>query len=57
MILVKIFSVLWMFVEDFWKPVLGYTFIGIGLTALAFMFPWVLILYAIGIGAKLVDAY
>lgn len=34
--------------------ILGYLFIAGGLIALAFVFPWILILYVLGIGGALI---
>ena len=43
--------VLWL--EDNWGKVIGLPLIGVGLTALAFIIPWVLIVYCLVLGAYL----
>ena len=55
-IIFKLSRLLWMYVEDFWKPVLGYIFIISGMITLAVVFPYIIILYILGIGIKLVKA-
>lgn len=52
-IVVGLLSILWMYIEDFWKPVIGWIFVSVGLVALAVVFPYILILYALGIGGAL----
>ena len=39
---------------DILLKIVGYLLIAVGLVALAVVFPWVLILYALGIGGALI---
>jgi len=57
MILVKLLSLIWWYFKDLLevtKKILGITLIIGGMIALAFVFPYILILYVIGIGGALV---
>ncbi len=40
-------------IEDFWRPVLGITLVGAGMIALVIVFPYILILYVIVLGAAI----
>lgn len=55
MLVIKIIAFLVHVVTEYARPVLGYTIIGVALIALAVVFPWVLILYAVGIGGALIS--
>jgi len=44
---------IWWTIENFGK-IIGYTLIAVALIALAFVFPWILILYCLGIGGALI---
>jgi hypothetical protein len=46
-------ELIWWLMEN-WGKILGYPLIVVGLLALAVVFPYILILYALGIGGALV---
>ena len=46
-------EIVW-FLRDNGGKIIGYLLIGVGLVALAVVFPWILILYALGIGGALI---
>lgn len=47
-------EIIWWVLEN-WRKLIGYPIIGIGLIALAFVFPWILIVYCLGIGMHLIS--
>lgn len=51
----KIVYLLYTLIRDYWKRVIGYILIGVGLTALALVFPWILILYALTAGVMFIQ--
>lgn len=55
MLVIKIIAFLVHLVTEYARPILGFTLIGVGLVALAVVFPWILILYAFGIGGMLIS--
>lgn len=44
---------IWWTMEN-WRKLIGYPLIAVGLISLAFVIPWILILYCLGIGGALI---
>lgn len=55
LLVLKIVYLLYTLIRDYWKRVIGYILIGGGLIALAFIFPWILILYALTAGVMFIQ--
>lgn len=55
LLLLKIVYLLYTLIRDYWKRVIGYILICAGIIALAVVFPWILILYALVIGHALIS--